>query len=688
MKRIKNIFKIAMIAFIACMGWTSCVDLEQTPLSSLPGETYFETDAQLQTYVDNLYAPRESSGSFTQVFDVHGSYNYGVFGFDDNSDNMAQTGANVIWRPADYRVDQTGGEWSFTYIYRCNYFFNFVLPKYEASAIQGNATAIKQFIGEVYFLRAFEYFKKLQRLGDFPIVTEMLPDDMVSLIEASKRQPRTDVAHFILEDLDKAIDLLNDDVAKTRITRKAALLFKSRVALYEGTWTKYFKGTAFVPNGPEWPGAAYNPDYQFPKGSIDAEIDFFLGEAMNAAKEVASTSDLVNNTGSFPQSMTDADNPFLRMYGDENLNGYPEVIMWRQYSKGLGITHSVCMYTTAGNNKRGLTRGFVNNFLMDDGSPIYASGGRYQGDDLINNVRINRDGRLQVFLKAPGDVNYFQPGGTPERCYNVIEPVPDVTLSDTEKGYNGCYPLRKGLSPVTEQYTANNGSYTGCIIFRAAEAYLNYIEACYEKNGTLDNDAQNYWVKIRSRANAGAATTWSDIQTNTIAKTIMANEALNDFGAYSAGEVLTDKVLYNIRRERRMELMAEGLRLPDLKRWRACDQLINTGYHIEGIKFWGPNFHLYTLPSGDVVIPCEYEGTAFDGLVSPKSDSEYLRPFEIKPTDPVKMQGGLRWKMAHYLYPIAVDHILIASEDGKSVATSTIYQNPYWPTVAEGTAEK
>ena len=31
---------------------------------------------------------------------------------------------------------------------------------------------------------------------------------------------------------------------------------KSRAALFEATWEKYHKGSAFVPGGPGWPGAS------------------------------------------------------------------------------------------------------------------------------------------------------------------------------------------------------------------------------------------------------------------------------------------------------------------------------------------------------------------------------------------------------------------------------------------------
>src|SRR5690606_10416629 len=142
--------------------------------------------------------------------------------------------------------------------------------------------ALPIYIGEVYFLRAYEYFKKLQALGDFPIVRTVMSDsDPGLLVTASERRPRTEVARFILSDLDSAIMLLKDvspDGKKQRISKLTAQLLKSRVALYEGTWLKYFQGTAFVPNGPDWPGAtkAYNANYQFPTGSIAAETDFFL----------------------------------------------------------------------------------------------------------------------------------------------------------------------------------------------------------------------------------------------------------------------------------------------------------------------------------------------------------------------------------------------------------------------------
>ena len=97
----------------------------------------------------------------------------------------------------------------------------------------------------------------MQNLGDFPILTEILPDDYNAIREASKRRPRNEVARFILSDLDKAYEyMLPTAPVSNRLNKDCAALVKSRAALFEATWEKYHKGSAFVPGGPGWPGAS------------------------------------------------------------------------------------------------------------------------------------------------------------------------------------------------------------------------------------------------------------------------------------------------------------------------------------------------------------------------------------------------------------------------------------------------
>ena len=79
------------------------------------------------------------------------------------------------------------------------------------------------------------------------------------------------------------------------------------------------------------------------------------------------------------------------------------------------------------------------------------------------------------------------------------------------------------------------------------------------------------------------------------------NQETLDWGAYTAGQ-LVDPTLYNIRRERRCELMAEGLRWMDLKRWRAMtngapDYKVNETFYtyLDKAISWAEELKLYII---------------------------------------------------------------------------------------------
>lgn len=661
MRKIKIILQnIMLIGMIGCNDY-----LDKEPLSNISPNTYLNEESQLAAYAINLY---------TTVLPTHTSSGFGVFGLDKHTDSQAAQTYDNRYVPGEWKTSQTGGNWSFTTIYSCNYFLERTVPAWKAGKIAGNEANIKHYIGEMYFIRAYEYWRKYQEFGDFPIIRTVLPDEKEPLVEASKRFPRNEVARFIISDLDSAI-LLMQTVApgshKQRFSAYVAQLMKSRVALCEATWLKYFKGTAFVPNGEGWPGKSkeYNSSYTYPSGSIDNEINYFLTLAMDAASEVADNHALVENNGIIQQTETDPQNPYHELFAALDMSGFSEILLWREYNKGLGIVHNVPVYAQKGNYSMGLTRGFVENFLMANGLPIYAPGSGYAGDDLISDVRTGRDGRLYLFLKEPGQINVIweSPEGTHA---TPIEPIPTITNGAVDWSYSTGYAIRKGLSPYGNQ-CANGQGYTGCPVFRAAESYLNYMEACYEKNGMLDGKAKGYWTALRNRAK-----TDPDFD-KTIAATDMNKEALCDWGAYSAGQ-LVDPTLYNIRRERRCELMAEGLRYMDLCRWRSMDQMITTPYHIEGFKLWGPIQNWYnTGPGGSSILIYGLDNNSSN--VSSPDRSEYLRPYEK--SNKSLVLDGYRWSMAHYLFPIAIQNFLNTT-DNNEISQSPIYQNPGWPTRA------
>lgn len=669
----------AFMAMAVAAGMTSCEDfLDREPMSTISPETYYSTAAQLEANLNDEYP---------NVLPSHNNWSYGLFGEDKGTDNQIEVTANDRYTTDRWKVPHSETDnWKFERIYRINFFLSEALPKFGESmdgaqnTIQGDVATIKHYIGEMYFLRAYEYFKKLQLFGDFPIIEQPLTNEIEVLREASKRAPRNEVSRFIIANLDKAYEYMSDiDLATTRINKDVAMLLKSRVALFEGTWLQNFKGTAFVPGGEGWPGASLHGDYQYPSGSIDNEVKYFLEQAAAAAKTVGDKykGSLTQNTGVVQQAADEPANPYFDMFAQENLSNVSEVLLWRQYARGLS-THNVNSAAGRGNYRIGLTRGLVQSFLMKDGTPVYTHGtyadgdGYYKGDKTIADVRVNRDPRLSIFLKEPGQKNIlFEVDNNEGTEAVMVEPYPEITNGDGERAYATGYALRKGGS-FNRKYYANGGGYTAAVCFRAAEALLNYMEASYLLHGTLDATASEYWTLLRQRA--GINTDF----TKTINATDMSKEAENDWGAYTAGAVLSDKILYNIRRERRCEYMAEGLRYMDLRRWRSMDQLMTSPSHLEGM-------HLWNTPMESWYNNLNADGTN-EANVSSKDKSEYLRPFERYSAQAA--YNGCTWKMAHYLNPIMVKQFQLTATSGADISTSTLYQNPYWPTVADQPAEK
>lgn len=633
---------------------TSCNDfLDREPLDQVTPGQFFTTEADLASYAINMYS-----------FTTHGGWGLGtVLRGDDNTDNQATTDASYSrWVPGEKRVPQSEGGWDFGRIRNANYFFEHVIPNWKSGKIQGAPKNIEQYIGEVYFLRAYEYFNKLKSFGDYPIVRNTLPDKPDELIAASKRNPRNEVARFILADLDSSIILMSNDPVgkKNRLTRNAALLFKSRVALFEATWLKYHQGTARVPGGPGWPGASmdYNQGFSI---DIDSEINFFLTEAMEAAQEVADASPLTQNTGVVnPDGKFNGWNPYFDMFNANSMEDFKEVILWRSYSATHNINHAVTTYILSGGGNSGLTKSLVDGFLMENGLPIYAGNSGYAGEDSIELVKKNRDSRLQLFMIAPSDLRTIDKTA---KAQTFGKP---VLLEQPENRAVTGYCTRKCLSYDPAQPVTGVAQTYGCIVFRAAEAYLNYIEASYVKNGSLDAKATEYWKALRTRAGV------SDDLNKTIAATDLSKEG--DWAKYS-GTSLVDPTLFNIRRERRNEFMSEGFRYDDLIRWRALDMVKN--YQIEGFNLWESTYaNQYVDEEGKSEF-IEEGSSEKQGNVSNRKNSKYIRPNQIIKVNN-KVYDGYNWSTANYLEPIAIQHFLITASNPSDLTSSPIYQNPQW----------
>lgn len=663
-KYIKYLFVGAVAASL-----TSCEDfLNREPESSLSPEAYFNSADLLSAYTMNFY------GQFPSHSDA--SYGLGTFTFDNGTDNQAAQSASSMWAPGLWLTPQTSGYWSFDAIREVNYFLDNVLPNYEAGTITGLTSLIEESIGEAYFFRAWMYWERYKELGDFPIIETALPDDKEILLEASVRQPRNKVARFILNDLEKAIQHLPESSSKGKngLNKACAQLMRARVALFEGTWLKYHKGTALVPGGPGWPGDASLLD----GFNIESEISYFLGEAVASAKPVgdALVNNLVENTDA-PEGQSDTYaslNPYYTMFCDQNLTQYSEVLLYRSYLVSQNVTTQIQAQFQKNGGGSGWTRGLVNSFLMRNGLPFYAAGSGYNSDwenHGVSETLQNRDSRICIFTKGDDCIDTYSLLDKSPIYFRMGWLLDGTSETKTTTGFT----LKKGKGYNYAEAQGNNASYTGSIVFRGTEAMLIYMEAKFEKDGSIDDTAASYWRALRRRAKV------DEDYAKTIAATNMSEEAKWDWGAYSANQLIAP-TLYNIRRERRNELIGEGHRMDDLRRWCALDQMITTGYQIEGMKYWGtdyadPNSSICLKnEAGEYLAPIVDESGA--GTMSAQSNSDYVRPYQITRVSN-NVFDGYRFTRAHYLSPIGHDNFTRCSTSN-SVETSVVYQNPGWST--------
>lgn len=666
---------LKVLPLLACgMLMASCNDfLKQEPLTDITPTDYYKDATQLQAVANAFYQT---------VLPYHSGAGYGTFAYDNGTDNQTGSDGDSKYKKGSWKTSNDNSSWSWNNIRDINYQLNTAQSNYENGLIAGDENKIRQYIGELHFFRAYAYFSLYKSFGDLPIVTEAMPDNEAILVAANKRSPRNEVARFILADLDSAVTYMEPDgwEATTRISPAVAHLFASRVALFEGSWLTNFAGTPFVPNGEGWPGKSkdYNANYQYPSGSVEAEAKYFFKKAVDEAANVgdAYVGKLDKNTGIVPQSLSDT-NPYFYKFGNTDMSAYPEVLLWKAYNKGKGVTDNIEVAVNRGNTYTGFTRGMIDAFLMEDGKPTYAHHDGYVYEDTTTYAVVrNRDPRLFIFLKRPGQKNVLQGEDNTIAAEQVrpIEPVPQVFTRSFDVTYTTGYAIRKG-GTFNQNLAENQAGYTASITFRATEALLNYIEAQYMLDHHLNAKSISYWKAIREAA--GFTGEAADPQT-TIAATDMAQELKGytdgsgtqyDWGAFSAGKALTDPTLYSIRRERRTELMAEGLRWMDLIRWRSLDQLMKQPYQLEGFHLWNtPMEKWYTekqlVDDGSVT-----------ATVSSRKLTEYFRPYQIVSTN--MLYNGMTWSMAQYLQPMPLRQFMLTAPDHKTYADSPLYQNPY-----------
>lgn len=358
--------------------------------------------------------------------------------------------------------------------------------------------------GIARFFRAYFYYDKVKTYGDVPWYSTTLSTTDSALYK--QRDPRTLVMDSVLADLNFATQNIYDtkDATSSTVTRQVALALKSRICLFEGTFRKYHAELNLTSTANKW-----------------------LSEAADAAKKVMDAGKYkIYNTGAPSKD-------YRTLFTSEN--PVADEVMWSLvFNNALRRWHEITWkFNSATFGSRwGLNKQFINTYMMNDGKRFTDIPG-YDTMVFVNEMK-NRDFRLGQTVRALG---YKRSDGSAAPAnfgytftgYHIMK----FSLDD------------KRLDGLTE-------SYNSISMMRYAEVLLNYAEAMAELN-QMNSSIWNLTIgALRSRA--GVAT----------AEPVTVDQYLQK--VYFPE--ITDKYLLEVRRERGIELVYEGLRYDDLLRWK------------------------------------------------------------------------------------------------------------------------
>jgi hypothetical protein len=178
---------------------------------------------------------------------------------------------------------------------------------------------------------------KVSLYGDYPWIDKELNTDSEELF--AERTPRETVMTNVLADLDYACETSRiigvTEMHPGRLNRWCALLIKSRICLFEGTWRKYHGGN---------------------------DVNAWLQAAADAAKE------LIDKGPYKLYSTGDPLHDYNAIFQRTDLTGVDEVMYWRRYAQGV-IANSWQIYYYMST----VTKNMVEDYLCTDGLPITLS---------------------------------------------------------------------------------------------------------------------------------------------------------------------------------------------------------------------------------------------------------------------------------------------------------------------------
>ncbi|ACT92801.1 RagB/SusD family nutrient uptake outer membrane protein [Dyadobacter fermentans] len=381
---------------------------------------------------------------------------------------------------------------------------------YYIENTQKSTVATKNhYLGVARFFRALFYFEKVKRFGDVPWIEETIDvNDDAALYGA--RMNRYEVMDKVLADLNFAIEniTLTSDPSVTRITKNVARAYKTRIALFEASWRKY-----------------HTEDNK--QSTADAWYEEVVKEA--------------NAINGYTLHSTVADKSYRELFLAKTAFADESIL-------SVALSASLQVYSSANRrfisptygNRPSLTRRFINTYLNLDGTPFTSKAG-YETTPFVEEVK-NRDLRLKQTIRT-GDYT---------RTENGLPVIAPPNFSQTNTGYQPikwCYDER---FPFDDESRNDNAH----IVMRYAEVLLNKAEALAELGKMTAEDWTTTIGALRKRAGITGATL-----------TTLPTKADPYMVSFFGGK-FSNPVLLEVLRDRGTEMVFEGLRPDDLRRWK------------------------------------------------------------------------------------------------------------------------
>ncbi len=417
-------------------------------------------------------------------------------------------------QPNFTRAVPNSGIWSYSTIRSINIMLDRIETKMSGVL---TPAAKNHWTGIGRFFRAFRYSQLVQSYGDVPYYAREVYD--TELDELYKpRTPRNEVMNAVYDDMKFAMQNVRLDDGDQNVNRYVVAGFISRIALTEGTWQKYY----------------YKNDVQAKK---------FLELAVEAA-------DLVISSGKY-----DINTDYKTIFTSKELKGNKECVLYRNYDPAAGVTHAIASYgNLAESTLNGPTSDLLKSYILSNGQ-VWQNATPAAASFNLDNMIVTRDSRFEAtFYSKPSLLNTGS-------YYYITKFLPREVEKRTQVDLLGMPP----------EFTGDKNE-TDAPVLRYAEVLLNWIEAKVELDNlggavVVQADIDKSINKIRNRPLAPEAVAKGVVKTAPLSLAALPADPDRD--------PQVSALLWEVRRERRMEFAFEIFRLADLRRWSKLEYMDN-----------------------------------------------------------------------------------------------------------------